>query len=93
MSKSTKNKIQSEKDYYYEVGVLNLNNEIIEEYVTQLPIIRYGQQVSDKLMNLMKETHGNDIYVVWNKKTGDMPTDKNIIDLDIPEEPQLNYNR
>lgn len=88
MSKNIQN------DYYYEVCVIDRNSNIIQEYVTPLPIVKGNGLVQDKLINLMKETHGNDILVLFNKNRGNLPKDnRSVIDIEIPIEPTLNYNK
>ena len=88
MSKNIQN------DYYYEVCVIDRNSNIIQEYVTPLPIVKGNGLVQDKLIKLMKENHGNDILVLFNKNHGNLPEDNRpIIDIEIPIEPTLNYNK
>ena len=80
MSKNIQN------DYYYEVCVIDRNSNIIQEYVTPLPIV--------KLIKLMKEKHGSNIVILYNKKEGTLPNDhRPVIDIEIPIEPTLNYNK
>ena len=88
MSKNIQN------DYYYEICVINRNSNIIQEYVTPLPIVKGNGIVQDKLIKLMKEKHGDDIFVLFNKKDGNPPVDNRpIINIELPQEPTLNYNK
>lgn len=81
-------------DYYYEIGVIDRNNDIIQEYVTPLPIDKGNGLIQDKLIKLIKEKHGGDVFVLFNKKDGEMPNDNRpIIDIILPSEPTLNYNK
>lgn len=87
MSKNSQNK------FYYELGVTR-NGELIEEYVTDLPIIRKGGVVYEKFMNFIKELHGNNIVVLWNKKSGSLPKDNRLrIDIEVSAEVELKYNK
>lgn len=87
MSKNSQNK------FYYELGVTR-NGELIEEYVTDLPIIRKGGIVYEKFMNFIKELHGNNIVVLWNKRSGSLPKDNRLrIDIEVPAEVELKYNK
>lgn len=88
MSKNIQN------DYYYEVCVIDRNSNIIQEYVTPLPIVKGNGLVQDKLIKLMKEKHGSNIVILYNKKEGTLPNDhRPVIDIEIPIEPTLNYNK
>ena len=83
----------SQNNYYYEVGVFD-GKKLICEYVTTLPIVRRNGLIHDKLMNLMEKEHGQGVLVLYNKKEGKLPNDQRpVIDIDIPMEPTLNYNR
>lgn len=83
----------SQNNYYYEVGVFN-GSDLIYEYVTTLPIVRQNGLVHDKLMNLIKKEHGDGVLVLFNKKEGNLPNDNRpIIDINLPPEPTLNYNK
>lgn len=87
MSKNSQNK------FYYELGVTR-NGELIEEYVTNLPIIRKGEVMYEKFVDFIKGLHGNDIVVLWNKKSGTPPKDNRlIIDIEVPAEVELKYNK
>jgi hypothetical protein len=62
--------------------------------VTAVNVIKNDTIVHEKLMNLMRNTHGDDILVVWNKKSGSLPKDnRSVIKIKIPAEPELKYNR
>ena len=83
-----------QNNFYYEICVISKTGSIIKEYITALPIIRSNGLVQDKLISIMKEQHGNDIFVLFNKSQGRMPADNRpIIDIEIPQEPKLNYNK
>ena len=89
MSKSSQN------NFYYEVAVYSSDlKEVVAEYVTRLPIIKKGHWIHEKLTNLLKIEHGENIMVLWNKKYGEMPKNNlSVIDVNIPDEPELNYNK
>lgn len=87
MSKNSQNK------FYYEIGVTR-GGELLEEYTTELPVIRKGNIIDEKLISLLKKVHGNDICVLYNKKNGIIPDDdRSRIDIAVPSESKLNYNK
>jgi hypothetical protein len=88
MSKSCQNK------FYYEIGVVGRKGELLEEYVTDLPIVSKGSVVYEKFANFVRKLHGNDILIIWNKRDGSLPNDNRPkIDIELPREVELKYNR
>lgn len=88
MSKNIQN------DYHYEIGVFDDKFELVCEYVTSLPIIKGNGIVQDKLMDFIKKEHGSNIVVLYNKKEGALLKDNRpVIDIEVPTEPTLNYNK
>lgn len=87
MSKNSQNK------FYYELGVTQ-NGKLIEEYVTDLPIIRKGEVMYERFVDFIKKLHGDNILILWNKKTGSLPKDNRLrIDIEVPAEVELKYNK
>ena len=87
MSKSGVNK------FYYEIGVTR-GSELLEEYVTDLPIVSKGDVVYEKFVDFVKKLHGNDVLILLNRKSGSLPNDNRPrIDIEIPRERELKYNR
>jgi hypothetical protein len=88
MSKNSQNSI------YYEIGVVNRKGELLEEYVTDLPIVSKGSVVYEKFANFVRKLHGGDILILWNKRDGSLPNDNRPrIDIELPRETELKYNR
>lgn len=86
MSKNSQNK------FYYELGVTQ-NGKLIEEYVTDLPIMK-GEVVYERFVDFIKKLHGDNILILWNKKTGSLPKDNRLqIDIEVPTEVELKYNK
>lgn len=83
----------SQIKFYYELGVTQ-NGKLIEEYVTDLPIIRKGEVVYERFVDFIKKLHGNNILILWNKKMGSLPKDNRLrIDIEVPTEVELKYNK
>ena len=83
----------SQIKFYYELGVTQ-NGKLIEEYVTDLPIIRKGEVVYERFVDFIKKLHGDNILILWNKKTGSLPKDNRLrIDIEVPAEVELKYNK
>lgn len=88
--------ILNKNKYYYEIGVIKANDPkstIIAEYVTALPIIKYGI-AHNKFVDYLHDLHGDNILILMNKKEGKMPKDSRlVIDINIPKTQKLKYNR
>jgi len=83
----------SQIKFYYELGVTQ-NGKLIEEYVTDLPIIRKGEIVYERFVDFIKKLHGDNILILWNKKMGSLPKDNRLrIDIEVPVEVELKYNK
>ena len=83
----------SQIKFYYELGVTQ-NGKLIEEYVTDLPIIRKGEVMYERFVDFIKKLHGDNILILWNKKTGSLPKDNRLrIDIEVPAEVELKYNK
>lgn len=87
MSKSSQNK------EYYEIGIYSPeSSDVVAEYVTQLPIVE-GGRIHQKLMDFIYKKHSQYIFVLFNKKNGAIPKDKDEIKLRIPKKDPIKYNK
>ena len=83
---------KSFQDKYYEILVTSTNGVEEHKYVTKLPIVK-GQTVNRTFVEFMKKVHGDNILIVYNEKNGKMPGNIDEVDVWLPQEPELNYNR
>lgn len=79
---------------YYEIGIFSLSEKcIINEYVTDLPIVDSGV-IYEPLVEFLHNENPGDIMILLNTKNGKLSRDsRSVIKIRVPVKPTFKYNR
>ena len=83
-----------QNNHYYEIAVISIiNGDILNKYVTMVPFMESEHIIYRSFMSFLQKKHGDDIYILWNERYGNMPNNINEIKIVIPTKPTFKYNK